>query len=36
MAPLFNTWYGWVTLAIVAVMEVVGYVFIRKIVNIDV
>ncbi len=36
MAPLFNTWYGWVTLAVVAVMEVVGYIFIRKIVNIDV
>ncbi len=36
MEPLFTTWYGWVTLAIVAVMEVVGYIFIRKIVNIDV
>lgn len=36
MAPLFNTWYGWVTLGIVVVMEFVGYFFIRKIVNIDV
>jgi tight adherence protein B len=36
MAPLFNTWYGWLTLAVVGVMEVVGYIFIRKIVNIDV
>jgi tight adherence protein B len=36
MAPLFNTWYGWITLAIIVVMEFVGYFFIRKIVNIDV
>lgn len=36
MEPLFTTWYGWLTLAVVAVMEVVGYIFIRKIVNIDV
>ena len=36
MAPLFNTWYGWITLAVVGVMEVVGYYFIKKIVNIDV
>ncbi len=36
MAPLFNTWYGWITLSIVAVMEFVGYFFIKKIVNIDV
>src|SRR5450830_319957 len=34
MAPLFNTWYGWVTLAVVGVMECVGYIFIKKIVNI--
>lgn len=36
MAPLFNTWYGWITLAVVVVMELVGYIFIAKIVNIDV
>lgn len=36
MAPLFNTWYGWVVLGIVVVMEFVGYFFIRRIVNIDV
>jgi len=36
MAPLFNTLYGWAVLGVVGVMEVIGYVFIRKIVNIDV
>lgn len=36
MAPLFHTFYGWIVLGIVGVMEVIGYVFIRKIVNIDV
>jgi tight adherence protein B len=36
MAPLFNTWYGWCTLAVVVVMEFVGYFFIAQIVNIDV
>jgi tight adherence protein B len=36
MAPLFNTWYGWLTLAFIIVMEFVGYFFISKIVNIDV
>jgi tight adherence protein B len=36
MEPLFTTWYGWLTLTVVVVMEVVGYFFIRKIVNIDV
>ena len=36
MAPLFTTWYGWVTMAIILVAEVIGYMFIRKIVNIDV
>lgn len=36
MAPLYNTWVGWATLAVIAVMEVVGYVAIQKIVSIDV
>ncbi|WP_374351298.1 type II secretion system F family protein [Chitinimonas sp.] len=36
MAPLFNTWIGWITLSIITVMELVGYWFIRKITNIDV
>ena len=36
MAPLFNTLYGWAVLGVVGVMEIIGYVFIRKIVNIDV
>ncbi len=36
MEPLFTTWYGWITLLVIIVMEFVGYFFIRKIVNIDV
>ena len=36
MAPLYNTLVGWATLAVIAVMEVIGYLAIRKIVSIDV
>ncbi|HTH39992.1 MAG TPA: secretion system protein F, partial [Rhodocyclaceae bacterium] len=36
MGPLFHTLIGWAVLAVVAVMECLGYFFIRKIVNIDV
>jgi tight adherence protein B len=36
MAPLFNTWYGWITLAVMAIAIAIGYHFIRKITNIDV
>jgi tight adherence protein B len=36
MAPLFNTVMGWAVLAVIAVMELLGYFFIRKIVTIDV
>jgi tight adherence protein B len=36
MAPLFHTMIGWGVLAVVAVMECLGYFFIRKIVTIDV
>jgi tight adherence protein B len=36
MYPLLHRWYGWVTLAFIAVMELVGAVIIRKIINIDV
>jgi tight adherence protein B len=36
MAPLFHSWYGWVTLAVIAVLELIGLLIIRKIVNIDV
>jgi len=36
MAPLFHTLLGWAVLAVIGVMEIIGYVFIRKIVNIDV
>jgi tight adherence protein B len=36
MAPLFSTWYGWVTMAVIMVAEILGYLVISKIVNIDV
>ncbi len=36
MAPLYDTLVGWATLSVIAVMEVVGYVAIQKIVSIDV
>ena len=36
MAPMFNTVMGWATLGVIAVMEVIGYVAIQKIVTIDV
>ncbi|HKT73555.1 MAG TPA: type II secretion system F family protein [Steroidobacteraceae bacterium] len=36
MAPLFNTWMGWGALAVITVLEVIGFVVIRKIVTIDV
>lgn len=36
MAYLFHAWYGWATIAVIVVMEVIGYHFIYKIVNIDV
>lgn len=36
MAPMFNTWYGWITVAVIVVADLVGYFFIRKIVAIDV
>jgi tight adherence protein B len=36
MAPLFNTWYGYCVLAVILLLELAGYVLIRKIVNIDV
>jgi tight adherence protein B len=36
MAPLFNTWIGWITLTVILLMEGLGYYFIRKITNIDV
>ncbi len=36
MAPLYNTFVGWGTLAVIAVMEVIGYMAIQKIVSIDV
>lgn len=36
MAPLFHTWYGWATLGFIVLMEFIGALIIRKIVNIDV
>jgi tight adherence protein B len=36
MAPLYNTWYGWATLAVVGVLLSIGYLAIRKITTIDV
>jgi tight adherence protein B len=36
MAPMFNSMMGWATLGVIAVMEVIGYVAIQKIVTIDV
>ena len=36
MSMMFTTPAGWTTLGVVAVMEAVGYVFIRKVTHIDV
>lgn len=36
MAPLFSTWYGWVVVGVISVLLIVGGIFIRKIVSIDV
>ncbi len=36
MAPLFSTWPGYITLAVIMTMEVLGYFFIQKITAIDV
>lgn len=36
MLPMFTTYYGWGTMAVIAVLLLLGAVFIRKIVSIDV
>ncbi len=36
MAPLFNTLIGWIVLAVIGVLELIGYLMIKKIVTIDV
>jgi tight adherence protein B len=36
MEPMFTTWYGYVTLAVIAVADMIGYFFIRQITAIDV
>jgi tight adherence protein B len=36
MQPLFHTWWGWAVVAVIGVLELIGFLMIRKIVNIDV
>lgn len=36
MAPMFTTWYGWVTVGVIAVTIAIGHHFIAKITNIDI
>lgn len=36
MSLLFNAWYGWLTIAFILVMELIGALIIKKIVTIDV
>ncbi|MDR6965321.1 type II secretion system F family protein [Shewanella putrefaciens] len=36
MSLLWTEWYGWVVISIVVILEIIGFFFIRKIVNIDV
>jgi len=36
MEKLWSTWYGYITLTVIIVMEFVGYIFISKITRIDV
>ncbi len=36
MAPLFETFYGWITMTVVGVMILIGHHFISKITNIDI
>mgnify|MGYP001571230649 CR=1 FL=1 len=36
MEPLFTTWQGWIILAVVIVMNVIGFLVIRKIVTIEI
>lgn len=36
MAPLYHEWYGWCTMAVIAVAVSIGYHFINKITSIDV
>lgn len=36
MAPMFSTWYGWATLAVIITAVLIGYHFIRQITNIDI
>lgn len=36
MSYMFTTWYGWLVVAVIVAFDVIGYMFIRKIISIDV
>ena len=36
MAPLLHSWQGWIVCSVVAVLEIVGLLFIRRIMAIDI
>jgi tight adherence protein B len=36
MSYMYTTWYGWAVMAVIGVMDMIGYFIIRKIVSIDV
>ena len=36
MAPLFATWQGWLVCGVIAVLELAGLLFIRRIMDIDI
>jgi Flp pilus assembly protein TadB len=36
MQPLFDDWRGWLVLGVIGILELIGFMMIRKIINIDV
>jgi len=36
MEPMFTTWYGWATVAVISIMIIIGHRWIMKITNIDI
>ncbi len=36
MAPLIDTWQGWIVCGVIAVLEIAGLLFIRRIMDIDI
>jgi tight adherence protein B len=36
MQPLFDDWHGWLVLGVIGILELIGFMMIRKIINIDV